>query len=110
MPRTPTERLTPTETILLQVIQASPDKRAYPAQILRGSQGDLKEGTLYVILGRLKKQAILDAQRVKITTTQGPRVCIYYSLTKKGVEMLRVEEEKIMARLQRFIWKKEITP
>ncbi len=91
-------RLSSKEKVILELLAAK--GRMYGLQLVSGSDGRLKRGTVYVTLGRMEQKGLVESEPEKLSDDSGLVPRRMYRATAFGVRVL-----ELWTRLAReFVW------
>ncbi len=74
--------LSATEYLILSLLQGNRGREMYGLEMVGKSDGKLKKGTVYVLLGRLEEKGFVKARQEEVSDTATPRRL--YRLTGTG--------------------------
>jgi DNA-binding PadR family transcriptional regulator len=80
--------LSPTERIVLELLGAKSD-RMYGLELVAASDGRLKRGTIYVLLGRMQQKGFVEAEPEKFADDSGLVPRRMFRATGLGLRVLR---------------------
>jgi DNA-binding PadR family transcriptional regulator len=76
--------ITKTEALVLQQLAGSSGSELYGLQMVKESEGALKMGTIYVILGRLEEKGFVESRREELEDRSRSVPRRLYKITGQG--------------------------
>lgn len=85
-------QISKTEALVLQRLVAAAGSETYGLEMVRRSDGALKMGTVYVILGRLEDKKLVESRREELEDSERGTPRRLYRITGTGVRALHAYE------------------